>query len=99
MYMADAVTWIFKSLMLNVNSPFPLHVGSEKANSLDETAQLIATKAKCEVIFESQVSETPSPAPNFYVPSTQKTRELLHVEEWTNLSSSIEKTLSWLSKG
>lgn len=97
MYMADAVTWIFKSLMLSVNSPFPLHVGSEKANSLKETAQLIATKAKCEVIFEPQVSDTPSPAPNFYVPSTQKTRELLQVEEWTNLSTSVKRTLNWMS--
>jgi len=98
MYMADAVIWIFKSLLLNVNSPFPLHVGSEKATSINDTAQLIATKAKCEVIIEPQVLDTPSPAPNYYVPSTQKTRELLQVEEWTNLSSSIEKTLSWLSK-
>lgn len=99
MYMADAVTWIFKSLMLNVNIPFPLHIGSEKAISIYDTAQLIATKANCEVIIEPQVSDTPSPAPNFYVPSTRRTRELLQVEEWTNLSSSIEKTLSWLSKG
>jgi UDP-glucuronate decarboxylase len=99
MYMADAVIWIFKSLMLNMNSPFPLHIGSEKAISIKDTAQLIATKAKCDVIIEPQDSDTPSPAPNFYVPSTQKTRELLRVEEWTNLSSSIEKTLGWLPKG
>jgi len=98
MYMADAVIWIFKSLMLNLNSPFPLHVGSEKATSIIDTAQLIATKAKCEVIIEPQVPDKFSPAPNFYVPSTQKTRELLRVEEWTNLSSSIDKTLNWLSR-
>ena len=85
--------------MLDINSPFPLHVGSEKAISVNETARLIGTKARCEVIFEPQVSDTPSPAPNFYVPSTQKTRDLLQVEEWTNLSNSMEKTLSWLSKG
>jgi dTDP-glucose 4,6-dehydratase/UDP-glucose 4-epimerase len=98
MYMADAVIWIFKSLMLDLNSPFPLHVGSEKATSIIDTAQLIATQAKCEVIIEPQFPDKCSPAPNFYVPSTQKTRELLRVEEWTNLSSSIEKTLNWLSR-
>ena len=97
MYMADAVVWIFKSLLLNINCSHPLHIGSENAISIKDTAYLIASLTGCEVSLGSNTATTNSPAPNFYVPSTARTRDLLAVTEWTSISESIEKTIQWLS--
>lgn len=96
MYMADAVIWIFKSLLLNTNSSFPLHIGSDKAISIRDVAELIASITGSEVSLGHPYTRKNSPAPLFYVPSTMETRRLLDVSEWTGISESIGKTLDWL---
>jgi dTDP-glucose 4,6-dehydratase len=97
MYIADAVVCIFKSLLLDINSSHPLHIGSEHALSIKDTAYLIASLTDCEVNLGTNTTTTNSPAPNFYVPSTARTRDLLEVSEWTSILESIEKIIRWLS--
>lgn len=97
MYMSDAITWILKSLIINTNSDFPLHIGSEKGISIKELAKLIDSLTGCGIEYEIESKTSISPAPSLYVPSTVKTRSLLGVDEWTNLSTSVKRTLNWVS--
>ena len=96
MYMSDATAWIVKSLFLDENEAYALHIGSEKEFSILEVAHLIESRYGSEVILSGALSATASPAPNYYVPSTKRTRQLLELEEWTTLENSINKTLRWI---
>ncbi len=97
MYMSDAIVWLFKSLVLDKNIDFPLHVGSEKAISIRDLAEMIASAGKSEIISRNDLSYEISPAPQIYVPSTTLTKSILKVEERIGLDRSIQNTLNWIA--
>lgn len=96
MYMSDAVAWLLKSLFLESNSDFPLHIGSEKGISVLELAKLVGSIGKVEITLQAKLENYISPAPQIYVPSTTLSKTLLQIEYWTDLEVSIKNTLNWI---
>ncbi len=93
MYMSDAIIWLIKSLTLDFNVNFPLHVGSEQEISIKKLADMVGSIGECEVQSFDDPNNLPSPAPCRYIPSTKLTRESLGVEALIDLETAIRKTL------
>jgi UDP-glucuronate decarboxylase len=94
MYIGDAVAWLLRLLVEPTNDAY--NVGSEKAMTVQELAQLVARVAgspdRVEVLGQ-RLSEG-----NFkrqiYVPSTSKIRSRFSgLEEWTTVSEAVGKML------
>ena len=92
----DMANWLIKALGIDAPS-FALHVGSEIAISISELAYLVAaryqalTDSSCSVSIQG----TSSVLDGFdhYVPSTERTRELLGIETFIPLSDSIDEMI------
>lgn len=92
----DMATWLL-ALLDYEGSEFPHHVGSERSISIGELAHLVAdrylrsTGNKCGVTVQGLTSPLDGVA--HYVPSTQRTRQLLGVEETIALEDSIDSMI------
>lgn len=97
MYASDLVIWLL-TILVRGKSCEPYNVGSE--NSLD-IKSLAMTVAHCfEKVRDVQVAIEPAQgkSPQMYVPSTEKARGELGLQQYIPLSEGIQKTLHWFAK-
>ncbi|MEI7846286.1 MAG: NAD-dependent epimerase/dehydratase family protein [Chloroflexota bacterium] len=101
LYGADLAIWLWK-ILLQGKPLEPYNVGSEFEISVVDLANLVAGLAKSmlqkmgttpEVIIRQPISAA-SPAPR-YMPSTQKARDMLALDQWIALEPAINKTIQW----
>jgi hypothetical protein len=89
-------TWLWSALA-DGGTREPLHIGSEHSISILELAQNVARVSReilnyvPEVIVSVPVNE--SLPVHQYVPSTEQTRNILNVEEWTGLDEIIARMM------
>ena len=93
---ADMAEWLLASIEKG-NSHSTYHVGSERAISIHELADLVASRYKLlteiECSFEVKRRSSPLDGVSRYVPSTKFTRAELQVSEKIKLETSIDRML------
>jgi len=94
LYAADLAAWLW-TILLRAPELVPVNVGSERDLSVFELAQIVAATLKPET--EIRVAQRPSPEvrPTDYVPSVDRAKELLNLQEWTPLQKAIRQTANW----
>jgi nucleoside-diphosphate-sugar epimerase len=65
--------------------------------SILELAQIVATTLRPETQIRVAQKAVPGALPARYVPSVDRARELLALEEWTPLEEQIRRTADWYS--
>ncbi len=97
MYASDLAAWLW-TILLRGQPCRPYNVGSETAVTIGELAQVVAE------VFEARAGRRPivkilgssaGRSWSYYVPSTQRAREELGLQESTELRAAIWKTAEW----
>lgn len=94
LYAADMVIWLL-TILVNGNSNQTYNLGSEKAISIKELAETVS-----DIIYKChKVNVAAEPKAGAivqrYVPNVTKAKNELGLEEYTDLTSSIQKTIHW----
>ena len=93
LYAADLAIWLW-TILFRAPALTPLNVGSENDLSILELARFVAAVLDSNAAIE--VSQQPGKGPpSRYVPSVQRARTLLGLEEITSLEESIRRTAQW----
>lgn len=94
LYMADLCVWLLRILGSGAAGQ-AYNVGSENAVSIASLARQVAGAAGIDAAIDVQtISEDGTPTRR-YVPDTRKARELLGLDEYTSLHTSLLKTMHW----
>jgi dTDP-glucose 4,6-dehydratase len=93
LYASDLVIWLW-TILLKGRPAYAYNVGSEDSRSIYEIAQAVSAECGSPTI---DVARKPDPgaAISRYVPSTQRAREELGLQERVPLASAISKTIAW----
>jgi nucleoside-diphosphate-sugar epimerase len=90
LYGADLSAWLW-NLLLRGHAAHPYNVGSERAFSLLNVAQEFARQVGTSVEVQSSIEGKP----DRYIPSVQRAKDELGLQETFDLASAIERTLHW----
>lgn len=96
LYAADMVIWLL-TIMVNGQSSQPYNVGSDSEITIKDLAETVS-----DIIYgENRVtiaSPTPTISPQRYVPDVNKVKNELGLQVYTDLKSSLNKTIDWETK-
>jgi dTDP-glucose 4,6-dehydratase len=93
LYAADLAIWLW-TLLVRGEASRAYNVGSEDGRSIADMAHAVAAEQTGTAVEIARAAD-PSRPPQRYVPSTQRAREELKVEEWISLAESIKRTMSY----
>lgn len=97
LYAADLAVWLW-TILLRAPDLVPINVGSARDLSILELARVVAATLRPETAIRVAQQPCPGAAPARYVPSVERAREMLGLEEWTPLEESIRRTADWWRK-
>jgi dTDP-glucose 4,6-dehydratase len=94
LYAADLAVWLW-TILFRAPDLVPINVGSSRDVSILELAEIVVHTLGPEL--EVRVAQKAAPGAPLarYVPSVDRARELLGLEEWTSLEESIRRTAKW----
>ena len=96
LYGADMATWLWSALAHDENEEL-MHIGSEHSVSILELAQTVARVSGEVLNYVPEITVAkaidPSEPIHQYVPANLRTRQKLHVSEWTSLEELIKRTI------
>jgi dTDP-glucose 4,6-dehydratase len=101
LYGCDMALWLW-TILLAGRTGQAYNVGSERHVTIGEIARIVASAARQDVTVE--VRGRPGPAGGsrptggggaWYVPSTEKAREELGLDEWTSLEQGVARMIAW----
>ena len=94
LYAADLAIWLW-TILLKGQTFQPYNVGSEKAYTIAEIAQLVASAFSPPPPVQILEQPVPGRLPERYVPSTQRAEAELYLRQTTDLPTAIDKTIRW----
>lgn len=96
LYAADLAIWLW-TILFKGQTCHPYNVGSDRSISIAELASLVRqlVAPSGEVIIAQRAD--PSNPPPRYVPSIERARRELALDDWVPLERSIQKTARWLA--
>lgn len=94
LYAADLAVWLW-TILFRAPELVPINVGSGRDLSILELAQTVAATLRPETEIRVAQQAKPGVAPARYVPSVERARTMLGLEEWTPLEVSIRRTAEW----
>jgi dTDP-glucose 4,6-dehydratase len=97
LYAADLAIWLW-TILFKGQSCRPYNTGSDRSINVADLAGLV-----CQVVnpgIEVTIAQRADPAcpPQRYVPSIERARGELTLENWVSLEQAIEQTVRWLRK-
>lgn len=95
LYAADLAAWLW-TILFRAPELVPINVGSGRDVSILELAQIVAATLKPDTEIHVALQSRPGAEPARYVPSVQRAREMLGLEEWTPLEEQLRRTAEWL---
>jgi dTDP-glucose 4,6-dehydratase len=95
LYAADMAAWLWAMLLDASAGGRAYNVGSELALSVADVARLVGRVGLAEADVEVRGHGGSSGGGDWYVPSTERTRLELGVEEWTTLEDAVKRTIDW----
>ena len=94
LYAADLAVWLW-AILFRAPELVPINVGSARDVSILELAKIVAATLRPETEIRVAQQARPGAPPARYVPSVERARALLALEEWTSLEESIRRTAEW----
>src|ERR1700733_1794187 len=94
LYGADLAIWLW-TILFRSPSLVPINVGSAREVSILELAQVVAKILNPHAAIHVACQPSPGSAPSRYVPSVDRAKQLLGLEESVNLEESIRRTAAW----
>jgi dTDP-glucose 4,6-dehydratase len=94
LYASDLVVWLWHVLMRG-RPATAYNVGSEEALNIRELADRVAHSFDPPVDVKVQQEADPQKEPERYVPSTERARTELGLQQRVTLEESIRKTIAW----
>jgi len=94
LYAADLAVWLW-TILFRAPELVPINVGSGRDVSILELAQTVAATLRPETEIRVAQQAQPGVGPMRYVPSVERAREMLGLEEWTPLEEQIRRTAEW----
>lgn len=94
LYPVDLVVWLLK-ILVSGRSGVPYNVGGERAVSIGELAQTVASVANHTKGVKIKGTPIPGARPSAYLPSLQRTREQLGVNVTVDIEEALRRTLAW----
>lgn len=95
LYAADMAAWLWIILLDGSAGGRAYNVGSELALSVADVARLVRRVGLAEADVEIRGHGGSSGGGDWYVPSTERARLELGVEEWTTLEDAVKRTIDW----
>jgi dTDP-glucose 4,6-dehydratase len=94
LYAADLAIWLWTILFKG--APLrPYNVGSEQALTIGELAHIVARVFNPPRKVHIAEAGDPDKSPDRYIPSTQRARQELGLQERVDLVQAIQKTINW----
>ena len=94
LYAADLAIWLW-TILFRAPDLIPINVGSANDVSILELAQLVAALLNTKAEIRVAKNPVPGVQPLRYVPSVDRARHLLGLEERIPLEESIRRTAAW----
>jgi dTDP-glucose 4,6-dehydratase len=94
LYAADLAVWLWTILLRGKNGR-AYNVGSEKAFSLAQAAEIVAQCSGKQLPVSIARKAVKTKLPNHYIPSTKRARNELGLKETVNLRTAIKKTIDF----
>lgn len=94
LYAADMAVWLWR-ILFNGESGQSYNVGSENDISIAVLAEKIRDQVDPMIPVAIQQQAVPGKRPARYVPSTQKARIALGLNEYTTFDQALNKTIEW----
>ena len=95
LYAADMAAWLWTMLLEASARGRAYNVGSEFALSVAEVARLVSRVGLDGADVEIRGHRGSSGGGDWYVPSTERARVELGLEEWTTLEDAVRRTIDW----
>lgn len=94
LYAADLAIWLW-TILLRGQSCHPYNVGSENDLIILQLAKTVADVIAPELPIQVAKRPTPNKTAERYVPSTQRAKTELGLQEFTKLPDAIQRTAQW----
>jgi dTDP-glucose 4,6-dehydratase len=94
LYASDLAIWLW-TMLFRAPSLVPINVGSANDVSIKELAETVAATLDPKVAIHTAGQVSPGVAASRYVPSVDRAKQLLGLEEKVNLQESIRRTAAW----
>jgi dTDP-glucose 4,6-dehydratase len=94
LHAADLAVWLW-TILVRGSAGRAYNVGSERAVSVAELAEVIAHGARPPLRVTRAREPVPGALPQRYVPSTRRAREELGLRERVGLADAVERTVAW----
>jgi nucleoside-diphosphate-sugar epimerase len=94
LHAADLAIWLW-TILARGQSCRAYNVGSEEAVTIGELARLVRRVAAPEVAIETAARPVPGAPVERYVPSTERVRRELGLDQWISLEDGIGRTAAW----
>jgi nucleoside-diphosphate-sugar epimerase len=94
LYGADLAIWLW-TMLFRAPSLVPINVGSAREVSILELAQAVAKTLNPHIVINVACQPSPGSVPLRYVPSVDRAKQLLGLEETVSLEESILRTAAW----
>ncbi len=94
LYAADLAIWLW-TILFRAPELIPINVGSARDVSILELAQTVAATLNPKTEIRVAQKAVPGAQPARYVPSVDRARQLLGLEETIPLDESIRRTAAW----
>jgi nucleoside-diphosphate-sugar epimerase len=94
LYGSDLAIWLW-TMLFRAPSLVPFNVGSSNDVSIRELAQAVAAALNPSIPIHVAQPPSPGSLPARYVPSVDRAKQLLGLEETINLQESISRTANW----
>lgn len=98
LYASDLAVWLW-TILFRGPALTPINVGSSHDLSILELAQAVANCLNPRTEIRVAKQAVPGSSPSRYVPSVDRARELLKLEETVGLEEGIRRTAAWHRKG
>ena len=97
LYGSDLAIWLW-TILFRAPSLIPINVGSSKSVSIRELADAVAASLNPHAAIHIAGRPVQGAAPSRYVPSVDRAKQMLGLEETVNLQESIRRTVAWYGR-
>lgn len=97
LYASDLAIWLW-TMLFSAPSLLPINVGSPNSVSISELAQTVATTLNPDTAIHLSGDPISGAPPLRYVPSVDRAKQILGLEQTVDLREAIRRTADWYGK-
>lgn len=97
LYASDLAVWLW-TMLFRAPSLLPVNIGSSESVSIDELARTVAATLNPGTVIRVAGQPIPGAPPLRYVPSIDRAKQVLGLEQTVDLREAIRRTAAWYGK-